>query len=209
MSDSKKIVFFGYSGHAYVAMDVALSNKYTISGYFDKNKAINNPYKISYFGNEEEEEVQEKIGDNLVFPAIGSNGIRQKVVDFIIAHDLNQTTLIDASAIVSSLATIGLSTLLAPGTVVNSMAHIGNGCIINTSAIVEHESKIGNFTHLAPGVVLAGNVRIGNNVFLGANSVVKQGITIGDNAIIGAGAVVLKDVPNGEVWVGNPAKRLR
>ena len=37
----------------------------------------------------------------------------------------------------------------------------------------------------------------------------KNGITIGENAMIGAGSVVTKDVPAGELWVGNPAKFLR
>lgn len=47
---------------------------------------------------------------------------------------------------------------------------------------------------------------IKNNVFIGANAVILPGVTIGDNAIIGAGAVVTKDVPEGMVVAGNPAK---
>ena len=35
------------------------------------------------------------------------------------------------------------------------------------------------------------------------------GVTIGEGALIGAGSVVTKNVPAGEVWVGNPAKFLR
>ena len=41
---------------------------------------------------------------------------------------------------------------------------------------------------------------------IGANSTILPGITIGENALIGAGSVVTKDVPAGEVWLGNPAK---
>lgn len=44
---------------------------------------------------------------------------------------------------------------------------------------------------------------------IGANSTILCGITIGENAMIGAGSVVTKDVADGEVWVGNPAKFLR
>ncbi|HZF70599.1 acyltransferase [Sulfuricurvum sp.] len=47
---------------------------------------------------------------------------------------------------------------------------------------------------------------IGDNVFLGANAVILPGVTIGDNVIIGAGSVVTKDIPNGMVIAGNPAK---
>lgn len=41
---------------------------------------------------------------------------------------------------------------------------------------------------------------------IGANSTILCGITIGRNAMIGAGSVVTKDVPEGELWFGNPAR---
>ncbi|MEE1211700.1 MAG: acyltransferase [Treponema sp.] len=44
---------------------------------------------------------------------------------------------------------------------------------------------------------------------IGANATIIAGNTIGEKAMIGAGSVVTKDVPAGEVWVGNPAKFLR
>ena len=44
---------------------------------------------------------------------------------------------------------------------------------------------------------------------IGANSTIVCGHTIGENAMIGAGSVVTKDVPAGELWVGNPAKCVR
>lgn len=44
---------------------------------------------------------------------------------------------------------------------------------------------------------------------VGANSTIVCGITIGENAMIGAGSVVTKDVPAGELWLGNPAKFIK
>ena len=44
---------------------------------------------------------------------------------------------------------------------------------------------------------------------IGAGCTLLCGITIGENAMIGAGSVVTKDVPAGELWVGNPARFLR
>ena len=35
------------------------------------------------------------------------------------------------------------------------------------------------------------------------------GLTIGEGAMIGAGSVVTKDVPAGELWIGNPARFAR
>jgi acetyltransferase-like isoleucine patch superfamily enzyme len=44
---------------------------------------------------------------------------------------------------------------------------------------------------------------------IGAGSVILGGVTIGKKAMIGAGSVVTKDVPDGELWLGNPAKFVR
>ena len=44
---------------------------------------------------------------------------------------------------------------------------------------------------------------------IGAGSTILCGVTIGENAMVGIGSVVIKDVPAGEVWVGNPAHFLK
>jgi len=41
---------------------------------------------------------------------------------------------------------------------------------------------------------------------IGANATILPGITIGEGAMIAAGSVLTKDVPPGELWIGNPAK---
>lgn len=51
--------------------------------------------------------------------------------------------------------------------------------------------------------------RIKNGASIGANATVLGGITIGENALIGAGSVVTKDVPTNELWVGNPARKIK
>ena len=49
---------------------------------------------------------------------------------------------------------------------------------------------------------------IKDNAFIGIDSIILDGIIIGKSSIIGAGAVVTKNVPNKEVWAGNPAKKI-
>jgi acetyltransferase-like isoleucine patch superfamily enzyme len=44
---------------------------------------------------------------------------------------------------------------------------------------------------------------------IGANATILAGITIGENALIGAGSVVTKNIPDNEIWIGNPAKFLK
>ena len=51
-----------------------------------------------------------------------------------------------------------------------------------------------------------GSVEIFDNCFLGANSTFLYNVKLGPNAIVAAGSVVTKDVPEGCVVGGNPAK---
>ena len=67
--------------------------------------------------------------------------------------------------------------------------------------ILTHFYKNGNFYY--------GAVKIGSGCFIGVNTIITNSVTIGDNSVIGAGSIVTKDIPEGEVWAGNPAKFIK
>lgn len=52
-------------------------------------------------------------------------------------------------------------------------------------------------------------VIIKKGAFVGADTLILKGVTIGEKSIIGAGAVVTKDIPDGEIWAGNPARYIK
>ena len=203
-----QLVVLGYSGHAFVVIEVAQSMGIETIGYLDFNQSDNNPYKLHYLGKEVEFNNQEIIQNTIFFPAVGNNEIRKKMLGLVRANSWKETKLLDKSAQISNSAQIGQSTLVCPRVVINSQANIGEGCIINTGAIIEHEVKIGNYSHIAPGAILLGDCIIGDNCQIGAGAIIKQGITISDHAIVGAGAVVLNSISENQTWVGNPAKQL-
>ena len=50
---------------------------------------------------------------------------------------------------------------------------------------------------------------IGSYVFLGINCIIMPSCkTVGDYSVIGAGSVVTKNVPDYEIWAGNPAIKI-
>ena len=50
---------------------------------------------------------------------------------------------------------------------------------------------------------------IGNDVWIGSMSMIKAGVHIGNGAVIGMGSVVTRDIPDYEIWAGNPARCIR
>lgn len=89
------------------------------------------------------------------------------------------------------------NTIIGKGTKIGSLSNIAHNCIIGENCIFT-----GN-------VVTSGSSKIGNNVFVGIGVTIKQGVNIGDNVTLGQGAVVVKNVPENETWVGNPAKMIK
>jgi acetyltransferase-like isoleucine patch superfamily enzyme len=93
---------------------------------------------------------------------------------------------------------------------------IGNRVRLHTSVYVAQHSVMEDDVFVAPGVTLANDrypvsrslegpvVRRGARI--GANATLLPGVEVGPNALVGAGAVVTKDVPEGAVVVGNPAR---
>ena len=205
MGTNSKIAFIGYSGHAFVCIETAQFLNLDIIGYHDFSEVSKNPYKLPYLGVEAGFEKHE----GLLFGSIGDNNSREKVYKKLTAiHNNIFTTLQHPLAHVSKTATIGNNCLISAGAIINAQSQIDTGCIINTGAIIEHECTIKAFAHIAPGAVLSGHVLVGERSFIGAGAVVKQGVSIGKDVIIGAGSVVIKDVPDNQIMVGNPAKKL-
>jgi sugar O-acyltransferase (sialic acid O-acetyltransferase NeuD family) len=206
--DKKNVFIFGYSGHSYVIIESLMEMGYFVKGYFDLLEASNNPYSLNYLGSENDVDVKSLIKNDLVFPTVGENKLRNNLIQFFYKMNLNQFVAIDKSANISNSASFGYSTYVGKNSVINAQAKIGNGVIINTNSIVEHECEIADFVHIAPSAVLAGNVKVGKGSFIGANSVCKQNLQLGINSILGAGSVLLKNLPDNEIWAGNPAKKL-
>ncbi len=71
--------------------------------------------------------------------------------------------------------------------------------VIN-NMLCRNPSTEGNYT------VFYGPIDIKDNVFIGANSLILANVTIGSNVVIAAGSLINKDVPDGKIVGGVPAK---
>ena len=57
-------------------------------------------------------------------------------------------------------------------------------------------------------IIKYGKIHIGRRTFLGCNSIIMPGVTIGERCVVAAGSVVTKDIPDGHVVAGVPARIL-
>lgn len=99
---------------------------------------------------------------------------------------------------------VGDNTSIQSFSILNNNTIVGDNVLISVHVVTTDEKYLTPYTDTITRkpVVIGDNVLVGGGVRLCS-------VTIGKNAVIGIGAVVLNDVPEGEVWVGVPAKPLK
>ena len=121
--------------------------------------------------------------------------------------------------------------IVLEGARIGSNCNINAHCFIENDVVVGNNVTIKCGVYLWDGITVEDNVQIGpsaaftndkyprakdysyelkritikRGASIGANATILGGVTIGAYAMIGAGSVVTKDVPDGELWYGNPA----
>lgn len=121
---------------------------------------------------------------------------------------------------------------ILPGARIGSGCNICNGVFIENDVVVGNDVTIKCGVQLWDGLRVGDGVFIGPNATftndgfprskqhafeikqthiragasIGANATILPGLTIGARAMVGAGAVVTRDVPDGAIVMGNPAR---
>lgn len=90
------------------------------------------------------------------------------------------------------------------------LIHLRTNCRISMSVtFINHDGGTWAFRNTREkykDVIRYGRIVVGENSFVGANSIIMPGVHIGKECVIGAGSVVTKDIPDGVVAAGVPAK---
>ena len=149
------------------------------------------------------------IEHDAVIVAIGHNQTRQRIFEALRSRGERLVIARHPSAIVAPDVQIGPGAMICANAVVNPGSVIGANVILNTGCTVDHHNTIGDHAHIAPGVHLGGDVRIGSGALVGIGATVIPQRSVGAWSAIGAGSVVTKNVADGMIAAGNPARVIR
>ncbi len=124
--------------------------------------------------------------------------------------------LIRSETVIGEGCTIGSYVDIEGDVVIGRHVSLQSGCYITRGVIIEDEVFCGprvitmndkRITHRRSGLTFVQAApRLMRAARIGGGSVLLPGITIGANALVGAGSVVTKDVPDGAIVAGNPAR---
>lgn len=144
------------------------------------------------------------IGENCIIHAgvvVGTDGLGcQRLVD---------GTLIKFPHLggvhIGSNVEIGANSQIARGVLSNTI--IGNGVKINGLCFIAHNCILEENVWMTGNSMLAGSVKVEKNVTIYSSVTIRDNCVIGNGSVIGMGSVVINNVPAGETWFGNPAKK--
>jgi acetyltransferase-like isoleucine patch superfamily enzyme len=151
---------------------------------------------------------------------IGAHGLIRSHTVIYAGNRMGQNFQTGHGVLIRENNRIGDDVSIGSHSVVEHHIEIGNRVRIHSNAFVPEYSVLEDDVWVGPGAVLTNakypatpnakkalvGPHLGRGCVIGAAAVLLPGVRIGRNAVVGAGAVVTKNVADGVVVYGQPAK---
>lgn len=206
------IAIFGSGGNANVLVDmVRRDGRFRIAGIYDDSPSRRGEdvYGEPILGGRAQLAAAHAQGLRYVVNAVGSawdTRPRTQVFHDLVKMGFELPPIIHPSVILGHAVRVGRGALLMAGVIVNPGAVLGQNVLVNTGSVIEHDCVLDDHVFVGPGCAIAGRVHIKTRAFIGIGANAIQGLTIGAGAIVAGGAMVVRDVPDGKLARGVPAR---
>lgn len=137
---------------------------------------------------------------------IGTGKIRRTMDERFTLAGFTAATLVHPAATLGHDVRIGPGSVICAGVRVTTNITLGRHVHLNINSTVGHDCDLEDYVTINPLVAISGGVHIGKASMMGTHSAVLQNLSIGAGSTVGAGACVVKDVPDGVIVKGVPAR---
>lgn len=144
--------------------------------------------------------------DDVFFCAMGEAKWRKYYSDIITNKGGHFINIYHPTAIISDAATFGEGCFVGPFCCVSPNVSIGDHVIIHAYSNLGHDALVGSFSTLESYVFMGGGASVGMLSTMHTRSSVIPHKKIGREATVGIGSVVIRNVPDGVLVFGNPAR---
>jgi len=214
MTAKKRVIIMGGGGGGQVAASVIedinrVEPVWEVAGFLNDGQEIGSkmgPYDV--IGRTEEAADYVQKGYFLHYALHNAKFSRQRIRHF---KEMNLPeeafpTFVHPTAHTSTNLGIGPGAMLAAYAILSFGVKLGSYTHLYANAFIGHDTTVGDFVSISNNSAVGSMITIGDGSHLGTNCSIRERVQIGASAIVGIGAVVLKDVGEGEIAVGNPAK---
>lgn len=201
------VVIYGSGAVAHYVFDICLSLNQEIRGVIDGNrKKGERLYGVEVIGDDYLLNDSHLRATTRLVIAVGNLTQRRKVFDESRRYGYTLASLIHPSCVISPYAEIGEGAIINPFTSIRIGAKLGNLFLSEGHSRIGYENHLGDNVIVATNVMLNAKMEIGDDCFFGTSATILPYLKIGNACYIAAGALVTKNIPNGRLAIGSPAK---
>ena len=154
--------------------------------------------------------IKEEHAAEAAYCPIGDNAVRVKLLQKAKSNGYEIPNFIHSSVIMHESVKLGEGVYILLGTRIMPYTVIDDYVMISMNALVAHHNHLQKGTFISTGVNFGALITAKENTYIGIGATIMTGVhELGANCTVGAGAVVIKDVPDGAVVAGVPAKILK